>query len=155
MMREIIVPPNHMTIKNIISGAAIYDKITKKQLNQSNFYGFQTYNYSFEKIDGTTEIVHINEYESAMTAFDININHSPAGIRICNMKHILTFKDKEKGVAQFISLGGGACIGKTKRFVIVGVWNKNAKTSTGLPQNMEFCFQMVHKTVATLTKIGL
>ena len=90
-----------------------------------------------------------------MAAFDGNINHSAAGIRIGNIKHMLTFKDEDKGVAQFISEGGGACIGKTNSFVLVGVWSKNAKTSTELPQNMEFCFQMVQKTVAILTKIGL
>ena len=90
-----------------------------------------------------------------MAAFDGNINLSPAGVRIGKIKHMLTFKDEEKSVAQFISERGGACIGKSNKHVIVGVWSKDAKTSTGLPQNMEFCFQMVQKTVATLTKIGL
>ena len=64
-----------------------------------------------------------------MAAVYGNTKHSPAGIRIGNEKHMLTYIDKENKVIQLVKKDGGACIGKSASYLVVGVWNKNEKTS--------------------------
>ena len=107
------------------------------------------------QIDGSTKTILIDELKCAMAALNGNFELSTVGIRIEKEKHMVTFKDEETGVIQLISKNGGACLGKSRTYMVVGLWSKEAKTSLDQPQNMEFCFKMVLKTIKTLTDVCL
>ncbi len=66
-----------------------------------------------------------------------------AGIRICNQKYMFLRNDVSKSGIKFCVLsragGGGACVAKTNKALLVGVWTgKDTPTSKGT-QNTGDC----------------
>ena len=52
----------------------------------------------------------------------------------------------EEGVAQLTKLGGGgACVAKTKKAIVIGMWEKDAMMSTKQTQNGGDCALCVER----------
>ena len=87
------------------------------------------------------------------------------GIRICNQKFMMLRNDEKDGV-KFCVLGraggGGACVAKTQKALLVGVWGKDndgknaaaCTMSNGKAQNVGDCEKCVMQTAKSLYDAG-
>ena len=140
---------------DVCSGAAIYGHDGSLWTSSGEEgHDLTTYQFPQEQMDGSTLNIEVNEVACAMGAADGNRQPSQAGIRMGNLKYMLTFKDDDAGVSQLTRGLGGACVGKTATAVVIGFWKKDGKDSTGKFQNMDDCFKLVAEMVAYLKEQG-
>ena len=116
--------------------------------------GFQLANYEFDmpQEDGSTKKVPCNEHAALMKAADGNRKGGQeCGIRICNQKYMFMVNHEDNGVKYCVLSrqgGGGACVAKTAKAILVGVWGKDVPMSNGKTQNTGDC----QKNVITVAK---
>ena len=74
------------------------------------------------------------------------------GIRLCNQEYMFVRADETDGI-KYCTLsraeGGGACIAKTAKTLLVGVYDKAADMSNGKKQNTGDC----EKNVMNVAKV--
>ena len=124
--------------------------------------GFALHNYEFDLMqeDMTTKKVPCNEHAAAMAAAGgARKGGQDAGIRIANQKYMFIRSDKSSEGVEFCILskqgGGGACIAKTDKALLVGVWVKDAPMSNGKTQNTGDCEKNVINTAHILKAAGM
>ena len=106
--------------------------------SSKNWPGLKEYEHSVEEMDGSATNVKVNELQAALGACNGIRNPTAAGIRMGGQKYVM--QSAEEGVAQLTRLGGGgACVAKTKKAIIIGVWDKTAMMSTNQNQNGGDC----------------
>ena len=122
--------------------------------------GFQLANYEFDmpQEDGSTKKVPCNEHAAVMKACDGNRKGGQdCGIRICNQKYMFLTNGEDSGVKYAVLTrqgGGGACVAKTGKALLVGVWGKDAPMSNGKTQNTGDCQKNVLNVAKQLAGAG-
>ena len=94
--------------------------------------GFALHNYEheLEQEDGSKKKVPVNEFTTAFEATKGNRKGSEAGIRMNNQKYMLVKHNSENNSAYLgREGGGGACIARTDKCIVIGIWNKSATMS--------------------------
>ena len=122
------------TLTNVNEFAAIYGHDGNKWASSP---GFELYSYEFEMTleDGSKKKVPVHEFKCVFEATKGNRKGSEAGIRIANQKYMfIKHNPEDDSVYLAREHGGGACVVRTKQCIIIGVWNKAATMSNGLPQ---------------------
>ena len=123
--------------------------------------GFQlaTYEFAQPQEDGSTKNVLCNEHSALMKACGGDRKGGQeCGIRICNQKYMFLRADKSSDGVAFATLsrqgGGGACVAKTDKVLLVGVWGKDTPMSNGKMQNTGDCEKNVISVAHTLKNAG-
>ena len=80
------------------------------------------------------------------------------GLRICNQKYMFLRADTSSDGVKYAVLsrqgGGGACVAKTDKALIVGVWGKDVPMSNKKTQNTGDCEKNVLKVSNILKDAG-
>ena len=80
------------------------------------------------------------------------------GLRICNQKYMFIRADTSSEGVKFASMsrqgGGGACVAKTDKALLVGVWGKDVPMSNGKTQNTGDCEKNVLNVAHILKNAG-
>uniref|UniRef100_A0A7S3IKQ9 Profilin n=1 Tax=Strombidium inclinatum TaxID=197538 RepID=A0A7S3IKQ9_9SPIT len=148
---------NNWSVTNVCSYACVYGH-DGAQWAASQGFQLATYQFDMPQEDGSTKPVNCNEHSALMKAAGGDRKGGQeCGIRICNQKYMFLKSAEEKGV-KFCVLsrqgGGGACIGKTAKTLIVGVWDKTQQMSNGGLQNTGDCEKNVLNTAKELAAAG-
>ena len=109
--------------------------------------------------DGSTKKVLCNEFNAMMrAAAGDRKGGQECGLRICNQKYMFIRADKTSEGVEFAILGrqggGGACVAKGDKVLVVGVWGKDVEMSNGKTQNTGACEQNVCNVSHTLKAAG-
>ena len=78
------------------------------------------------------------------------------GLRICNTKYMFIRNVSTKEGINYCTMsckGGGACVAKTSKTLLIGTWNKELKMSNSQNQNTGDCEKNV-LGVANILKSG-
>ena len=123
--------------------------------------GFQlaTYEFDMPQEDMSTKKVICNEHAALMKATGGDRKGGQeCGIRICNQKYMFLRADQTSEGVKFCVLtrqgGGGACVAKTDKVLIVGVWGKDVPMSNGKTQNTGDCEKNVCNVAHILKNAG-
>ena len=98
----------------------------------------------------------VNEFKGLFEATKGNRKGGQeAGIRIANQKYMfLKHNPENNSVYLAREGGGGACVVRTEKALIIGVWNKAAKMSNDTLQNAGDCNEVVEKMGVYLKSSG-
>ena len=121
--------------------------------------GFQlaTYEFDMPQEDGSTKKVTCNEHAGLLKAAEGSRKPQECGIRICNQKYMFLRNDSKDGVKYVIlsrAGGGGACVAKTAKALLVGVWGKDVQMSNAKTQNTGDCEKNVFNVAKSLSDAG-
>ena len=147
---------NAWAVTNVCQAACVYGHDGALWATSS---GFRLGTYEFEQTqeDGSKKKVICNEHAACMKATrGDRKGGQECGIRISNQKYMMLRND-EKGKVKFAILsrqgGGGACVAKTTKALIVGIWYQDkegsapsracASMSNGGQQNTGDCEKLV------------
>ena len=109
--------------------------------------------------DGSTAKTPCNEFNAMMKAASgERKGGQECGLRICNEKYMFLRSDKTSEGVPFCVLsrkgGGGACVAKCDKVLVVGVWGKDVEMSNGKTQNTGDCEKNVCNVAHTLKAAG-
>ena len=123
---------NEWTKENVCSAAAIYGDNGDCWAFSPTFPELLTYDFELEAMDGGKESVSINEVHCAIEASKGNRNPTKAGIRMGNMKFMLTVFEDDRQTAQLKKMGGGgAAVTRLATGVVVAFYDKEGTMSDG------------------------
>ena len=138
------------TKKNVCCEAAIIGQDGVVWASTKGWPGLKEYDHPTEEMDGTVVNVKVNELQAAMQVAMGNRNPTAAGVRMGNQKYVMQVA--EDNVAQLTKLGGGgACVARTTKAVVIGLWDKTAMMSNNQNQNGGDC-AIVTERVAKFMK---
>ena len=109
---------------NICQHAAIYGEDGTAWAVSSDWPGLTEYQHPLEQEDGTTRNVMVNEFKCALAVAGGNRQPTEAGVRMGNLKYMMTTYDQEANLAQLSCSQGGASIAKIGKGIVIGIWNK-------------------------------
>ena len=99
--------------------------------------------------------VNVNEFDCALKAAQGNRKPSEAGIRMCNQKYMLIQHNPDSSSAYLgREGGGGACVAKTDKALVIAIYDKKAEMSNKRLQNPGDCNDLVERMVEFLKSAG-
>ena len=102
--------------------------------------GLFDYEHPLENDDGSTTNISVKEFQCAMQVAIGKRMPTAAGVRMGKTKFMMVSHDPETNTVYLSRLGGGgACIVKTNKALVIGIWDKNAVMSNGQPQTAGDC----------------
>ena len=137
---------------NVVKHAAIYGLDGKCWGSNKEWPGLNEYQHDLEEQDGTTSKVAVNEFNIAMEVAKGNRNPSQAGVRMGNNKFMMTTFNED--VSYLSCRGGGACVTKTNKAIIIAMWDKDTIMSNNNMQNAGDCNMLVERMAEFLKKEG-
>ena len=148
---------NAWAVTNVNAFAAVYG-VDGSAWATSQGFQLATYEVDYPTEEGGTKKVLCNEALAAVKAAGGDRKGGQeCGIRICNQKYMFITSGDDNGVKYCVlsrAGGGGACIAKTAKCVLVGVYDKNAMMSNNKPQNTGDCQKNVINVAKTLLAAG-
>ncbi len=143
------------TLTNVCEFSAIYGVDDGNAWATSPGFALYTYEYEMTLEDGTKKKVPVNEFKCVLEATKGNRKGSEAGIRIANQKYMFIKHNPENNSAYLAREGGGgACVIRTAKTVVVGVWNKAGVMGNKQLQNGGDCNERVEEMGKYLTASG-
>ena len=149
---------NAWSVTNVCQFACVYGHDGNPWATSPGFQ-LATYEFDMPQEDMSTKKVLCNEHSAAMKASTGDRKGGQeCGIRICNQKYMFLRSDKTSEGVPFCILsrqgGGGACIAKTDKALLVGVWGKDVPMSNGKTQNTGECEKNVCNVAHILKNSG-
>ena len=162
-------PANKWAVTNVCQFAAVYG-LDGNPWATTKEGGFQlaTYEYDQPQEDGSTKKVLCNELSAIQKACDGNRKGGQeCGIRMCNEKYMFLRNDVTSEKVKFCVLSrgppsknpGGACVAKTEKALIIGVWGNGStgqfvEMSNKKTQNTGDCEKNVCNVADKMKKQG-
>ena len=149
---------NSWAVTNVSQYACVYGHDGNAWATSEGFQ-LATYNFDQPQEDGSKKQVLCNEHSAMMKAVGGDRKGGQeCGLRICNQKYMFLRNDKSANGVPFAILskqgGGGACVAKTDKALLVGVWGKDVPMSNGKTQNTGDCEKNVINVAHILKDAG-
>lgn len=118
------------TVTNVCEHAAIYGLDGIPWATTKNWPGFHEYDHPLEQEDGSTTNVKVNEFGCAVKVAEGTRMPTAAGVRMGKCKFMMVSHVAEDQVTYLSRQGGGgACIAKTNKCIVIGIWSKELMMS--------------------------
>ena len=149
---------NAWSVTNVCQYACVYGHDGNAWATSQGFQ-LATYEFDQPQEDMSTKKVLCNEHSAMMKAAGGDRKGGQdCGLRICNQKYMFLRADTSSDGVKYAVLsrqgGGGACVAKTDKALIVGVWGKDVPMSNKKTQNTGDCEKNVLKVSNILKDAG-
>ena len=122
----------NFAINNVCQHAAIYGTDGALWAASAQWPGLHEYEHPLENDDGTTTNISVKEFQCTIDVSNGKRMPTAAGVRMGKTKFMMVSHDPETNTCYLSRFGGGgACVVRTNKAVVIGVWDKNLNMSNG------------------------